>query len=81
MNVDKTSRIGTCAENEQVENTPVKDNFIKDNYVLTEKDFYPPEDDRYLISGIDDIEGGDNFVDYTEYYFDTYIEEDWMVAI
>lgn len=71
MNVDKTSRIGTCAKNEQVKNVPVED-----NYVLTEKDFYPPEDDRYLISGIDDIEGGDNFVDYTEYYFDTYIEED-----
>lgn len=76
MNVDKTSRSRTCAKNEQVKNVPVED-----NYVLTEKDFYPPEDDRYLISGIDDIEGGDNFVDYTEYYFDTYIEEDWMVAI
>lgn len=44
--------------------------------ILTEKDFYPPEDNRCLTSGVDDIRSGDNFAEYTEYYFRTYIEED-----
>lgn len=43
--------------------------------LLSEEDFYPPEDDRFLISGIDDIKGGDSFADYTEYYFKVYYEE------
>lgn len=46
-----------------------------DSLLLSEEDFYPPEDDRFLISGIDDIRGGDNFADYTEYYFKVYYEE------
>lgn len=44
-------------------------------YELSEKDFYPPEDTRYYRSGIEDIEGGDNFADYAEYFFDTYGKE------
>ena len=46
-----------------------------DSLLLSEEDFYPPEDDRFLISGIDDIKDGDNFADYTEYYFKVYYEE------
>ena len=41
---------------------------------LTEESFYPPSDDRYLESYVDDIEDGDNFADYCEYIFE-YLEE------
>jgi hypothetical protein len=46
----------------------------QDNFVLSEKDFYPPEDKRYLKSGVDDINGGDNFADYAKQYFKLYDE-------
>lgn len=42
---------------------------------LTEEDFYPPEDNRFLQSGLNDIPNGDNFVDYESYFFETYEEE------
>lgn len=42
---------------------------------LTEESFYPPSDDRFLESYIDDIEGGDNFADYCEYFFEMLEEE------
>lgn len=45
------------------------------NPVLSEKDFYPPKDKRCLRSGVRDIDGGDNFAEYAEYYFDTYGED------
>lgn len=45
------------------------------NPVLSEKDFYPPKDKRCLRSRVRDIDGGDNFAEYAEYYFDTYGEE------
>lgn len=47
----------------------------KQYYYLTEIDFYPPSDDRVWGSNIEDIEGGDNFVDYCEYIFDLLDEE------
>ena len=46
-----------------------------DYYELSEKDFYPPEDTRYYKSDVEDIEGGDNFADYAEYFFNTYGKE------
>ena len=45
--------------------------------VLSEEDFYPPVDNRYLKSGIKDINGGDNFVDYANYIYDLYESEDY----
>ena len=42
---------------------------------LTEESFYPPYDDRFLESYIDDIEGGDNFADYCECFFEMLEEE------
>lgn len=42
---------------------------------LTEIDCFPPEDDRLYSSGIDDIEGGDNFADYAEWFWEVYEEE------
>ena len=43
---------------------------------LCEKDFYPPEDTRTIQSNVYDIFGGDNFVDFTEYYFEYCDEEE-----
>lgn len=44
-------------------------------YVLSEKDFYPPEDKRVFRSGVNDIPNGDNFDDYCEYLYETYGED------
>ena len=48
---------------------------INDCYEITEKDFYPPEDKRVFQSGIEDIDGGDNFADYIELFYDNYENE------
>ena len=34
-----------------------------------------PEDTRYIKSGVDDIDGGDTFAEYTSYFFETYGDE------
>lgn len=46
-----------------------------DYYELTEKDFYPPEDTRLYCSGIEDINGGDNFSDYAKFFYNNYGKE------
>lgn len=54
------------------------DNKQKNNdeeYILTESDFYPPSDDRFLETYIEDIDGGDNFAEYCEYIFEIYEDE------
>jgi hypothetical protein len=45
------------------------------NNCLTEVDFYPPSDSRYLKSYVEDIEDGDNFADYCSYIFEILEEE------
>ena len=52
---------------------------IKYNDVLTEEDFYPPVDDRYLKSNVYDINiySGDNFADYCEDFYEMLDEEDY----
>lgn len=47
---------------------------LQDN-LLTEEDFYPPPDERYLKSGVEDIRAGDSFEEYITYFFDEYGEE------
>ena len=47
----------------------------KYNDVLTEEDFYPSMDNRYLKSNIYDIRGGDNFVECCEDIFNLYERE------
>ena len=39
---------------------------------LDERSFYPPQDDRIYTSGIYDIEGGDCFHGYAEYFWEEY---------
>lgn len=44
------------------------------------EDDFEEIDDRYWKSGVEDIEGGDNFIDYCEYIFEILEEEgyyDW----
>ena len=51
-------------------------NKYKDIYVLSEKDFYPPSDDRVLGTNIKELYKGE-FNDYAEYIYDLYEEEEY----
>lgn len=44
---------------------------------LTEFDFYPPSDNRVWTSGVEDIYGGDNFIDYCEEFFEMLDEREY----
>lgn len=48
-----------------------------DDFCLTDSDFYPPYDDRVWQSNIEDINGGDNFADYCEEFFELLDEEEY----
>lgn len=45
------------------------------NEMLAEEDFYPIADDRFHDCGIDDIENGDNYTDYAEWFWYCYEDE------
>ena len=45
---------------------------------LTEESFYPPSDNRYLESYVEDIENGDNFADYCKQFFELLEEENYF---
>lgn len=47
------------------------------DFCLTEADFYPPSDNRVWKSNIDNINGGDNFVDYCTEFFEMLEEEEY----
>ncbi len=49
----------------------------RQNYCLSERDFYPPSDDRTWKSYVEDIDGGDNFIDYCSYIFELLEEEEY----
>lgn len=42
---------------------------------ITERNFYPPYDNRFFESYVEDIDGGDNFADYCECFFEMLEEE------
>lgn len=46
------------------------------NKILTEEDFYPPSDDRYLQTYIKEQYDGE-YVEHTSYIFDLYESEDY----
>lgn len=50
----------------------------KHRLILTEQDFYPPSDDRVLVTNIKDIEDGDNFADYCQEFFSLLDEEEYF---
>lgn len=80
MSADKKS---TCTNNEQVDKVSKIDKGKSPDEVailspvLNEKDFYPPEDNRCWQSGVEDINGGDNFANYAEDFFRRYEDEGW----
>lgn len=43
----------------------------------TEIDFYPPSDDRVWTSNVEDIDDGDNFIDYCVEFFEMLDEEEY----
>lgn len=45
------------------------------SYEITELDFYPPQDDRCYVSGVEDVDGGDSFADYSEWFWGVYGSE------
>ena len=49
--------------------------FRDTNSYLDESDFYSSSDDRVWQSNIEDIDGGDNFIDYCESIFELLEEE------
>ena len=49
-------------------------NLKDDKFYLTEEILYSPSDDRTWKSYVEDIDGGDTFIDYCEYIFD-FLEE------
>ena len=51
--------------------------WVNDDDYFKESYFYPPLDDRVWKSGIEDIEGGDNFADYCEKFFKILDEEEY----
>lgn len=51
--------------------------WTNDDFYLEESDFYPPPDNRVWKSNIEDIEGGDNFADYCEEFFQMLDEEEY----
>lgn len=69
-----------CMENHQINNqedtNTSSNNYIVPNdiYVLSEKDFYPPEDNRYYKSNVYNIYGGDTFFKYAKEFFQ-YIQD------
>ena len=50
----------------------------KSDEILSEQDFYRPSDDRVWESYVEDIDGGDNFADYCEYFFELLDEEEYF---
>lgn len=52
--------------------------WMDDDFYLKESDFYPPHDDRVWKSNIEDIEGGDNFVDFCDEFFKMLEEEGYF---
>ena len=45
---------------------------------LSEQDFYPPSDYRFWTSRVRDVDGGDNFAEYCEYFFEMLEEEEYF---
>ena len=70
--------IPMCDTNQEnvSQDIPLKDvHLLLQDNLLTEEDLYPPPDERYLKSGVEDIRAGDSFEEYITYFFDEYGEE------
>lgn len=72
---NENSNINENANSKSIDESNLKHKHFINCHVLTEKDFYPPEDKRTYKSGIFDIHGGDNFSDYAKWFYDNYEDE------
>ena len=54
------------------------DYLINNDFSLSETDFYPPSDNRVWTTNVMDIDGGDNFGDYCEDFFEMLDEEEYF---
>lgn len=53
--------------------------YLMDNdFSLSDNDFYPPSDNRTWTTNVMDIDGGDNFADYCEEYFEILDQEEYF---
>lgn len=65
--------------NEMNEELDKKIAYLMDNdFCLTESDFYPPSDNRVWTTNVVDIDGGDNFADYCEEFFEILDQEEYF---
>ncbi len=66
-------------DNKSIEELDEKINYLINNdFCLTDSDFYPPSDNRVWTTNIMDIDGGDNFADYCEDFFEMLDQEEYF---
>lgn len=79
MNNNESCRVDDIVQQDKREELLTNDEIIRyirrTSVVLTEKDFYPPPDKRYLQSGVNDATGGETFADYTKDFFNRYYDD------
>ncbi len=66
-------------DNKSIEELDEKINYLINNdFCLTDSDFYPPSDDRVWTTNVMDIDGGDNFANYCEDFFEMLDQEEYF---
>lgn len=70
-NYENQNEVSETKHIEKEENFCLKDS----DFCLKEESFYPPADNRYLQSLVEDINDEDNFVEYAKFIYDLYEEE------
>lgn len=73
--MDSVNQTNINEASNSLEESRLHNKVILNDYVLTEKDFYPPEDKRIYRSGVSDIVDGDNFEEYAKWFYDNYEDE------
>lgn len=79
MNSNESCQVNNTVQQDKQEEQLTNDEIIRyirrTSVVLTEKDFYPPPDKRYIQSGVSDFKCGEGFADYTKEFFDRYYDD------
>lgn len=79
MNSNESCQVNNTVQQDKQEEQLTNDEIIRyirrTSVVLTEKDFYPPPDKRYIKSGVNDFKGGEGFADYTKEFFSRYYDD------
>lgn len=56
----------------------IKASLTDDEYYSTDDDYYQLSDNRTWKSNVEDIQGGDNFAEYCEYFYELLDEEEYF---